>query len=506
MRLSYILLSIPLFFAVACSSTPPPVKEVKPEPVNKQDFVKILDGNFRGRLYLKNNKTYFKRCATEQTFPVISQAALRNIHEQLTPKKSTPVYIEFTGEIIFANDNYKGSDALIRIDRVHHMARTKTSLQCAKPIDTFRFKARGEDPYWRINIDGQKLYFATKVRNQAYQVQDANFQTTQKNNVKSISKQGERLNITIKPEHCYNQKKNKYWGYSAKVESIWGDLRGCGEIGWPILEDKFSGYYLHKTPSKISNLTLNADNTVEYSEKTNQGTILKTGFWKSNSPERVVIMFTRQADKRVREELVLQREGLTISTRQINKDNIVTSFDSPLLFNKMNVKDGIEAAKVKRIDRKFTEQLIDPKAEVDIKVQEAVYQYFRIHRTDPKNTKFNSVNYDLNGDGIKEAIVLLNWCSENGCEMLIFEGRKSGYRFLSRVSQVRAPITIAQTQHYLWQSLLIEKNTQSFKLDFDGISYPIHSRNLKEVNKEEYATGVVLFSQGVPENWFPIKP
>lgn len=507
MRLSHLFLSIPLFFAVACSSTPPPVKEIKPEPVNKQDFAKILDGNFRGQFYLKNNQAYFKRCTTEQIFPVLGKAALNDIRKQLTSKKSTAVYIEFTGEIVFAGNKYNKSDALMRVDRVHHMARTKTSLQCAKPVDTFRFKAKGDEPYWRLNIDGQKLYFATKVRNQMYQIQDANFQTTQTNSVKSINKQGERLNVTIKPEHCYNLKNNEYWGYVAKVESVWGDLQGCGEIGWPTLEQKFSGYYLYKTPSKVSNLTLNTDNSVEYSEKTGEKTILKTGFWKSNSPERVIVMLTRQADKKIREELIFHRNGLTLTARQINKDNIVSDLDAPgLVFHKMNARDGLEEVTVKRIDREFTAQLIDPKSEVDSKVQNAVDQYFKIHRTDPKNSKFNSVRYDLNGDGIKEAIVLLDWCSKNGCEMLIFEGSKKGYRFSSRVSRVNAPITIAQSQHYLWQSLLIEKNAQSFKLDFDGISYPTHTRDLKEVNKEDYATGVVLFNQGTPKNWFPIRP
>ena len=507
MRLSHLLLSIPLFFAVACSSTPPPVKEINPEPVNKQDFSKILDSNFRGQFYLKNNKAYFKRCATEQTFPVHARDALRNIYEQIAPTRSTPVYIEFTGEIVFPNDKYTKSDALLRIDRVHHMARTKTSLQCAKPVDTFRFKAKGDEPYWRLNIDGQKLYFATKVRNQVYQMQDANFQTTQMNRVKSINKQGERLNVTIAPEHCYNLKNNEYWGYTAKVESVWGDLQGCGELGWPILEQNFTGYYLNKTPSKISNLTLNADNTVEYSEKIDKKTILKTGFWKNNSPDRVVIMLTRQADKKIREELIFDSEGLTLSTQQVNRNNIVTHLDAPgLVFDKMNAKDGLEETTVKRIDREFTAQLIAPKAEVDIEIQNAVNQYFKIHRTDPKNSKFNSVRYDLNGDGLKEAIVLLDWCSKNGCEMLVFEGRKSGYRFSSRVSQVNAPITIAQSQHYLWQSLLIDKNAQSFKLDFDGISYPVHTRDLQEVNKEDYATDVILFNHGTPKNWFPIKP
>ena len=507
MRLSYLFLSIPLFFAVACSSTPPPVKEIKPAPVIRKDFSRLLDSNFRGLFYLEDNTAYFTRCATEQKFTVHARDVLRNIYEQITPVKSTPVYIEFTGEVVFPSDKGNKSEALMRIDRVHHMALAKTSQQCAKPISTFRFKAKGNEPYWRLNIDGQKLFFATKARNQVYQIQDANFQTTQMNSVKSINKQGERLNLVIKPGHCYNLKNNEYWGYTAKIESIWGNLQGCGESGWPMQANKFSGYYLNKSPSKVSNLTLNADNSVEYSEKTGDKTILKSGFWKSNSPVRVIVMLTRQADKKIREELIFQRQGLTLHTQQINKNNIVTQLAPPgLLFKKMNSKQGEGKTTGKPLAHQFSAQLISPAKEVDREVQKTVNQYFKIHRTDPKNTRFNSVKYDLNGDGIKEAIVLLDWCSKNGCEMLIFEGRNNGYRFSSRVSRVQAPITIAKTRHYLWQSLFMEKGTQSFKLDFDGISYPIHTRDLKAVNKEGDATGVVLFAQGIPENWFPIKP
>ncbi len=507
MRLPHLLLlSTPLFLAVACSTPPPPQVEVKPEPVIKQDFSKILEGNFRGQFRLGDGKAYFKTCDTNKEFSVHAKAALRNIYEQVTSTKLTPVYIEFTGEIVFPSAKDKKSDAIMRIDRVHHMALAKASLQCAKPVDTFLFKAKGEEPYWRLNINGQKLFFATKARNQVYQVKDANFQTTQINNVKSINEEGQRLNLTIEPGHCYNLKNKEYWGYTAKIDSIWGELKGCGEPGWPIIEQKITGYYLNKTASKIANLTFNENYTVEYHEKMGKETIIKSGFWKSNSPNRVVVMLTRQGDKTIREELIFYRKGLTLSTNQINKNNIVTYFEPPgLIFNKMNAREGVEEVTVKRIDREFTAQGISPKAEVDLEVQKAVNQYFKIHRTDPKNTKFNSVKYDLNGDGIKDAIVLLDWCSKSGCEMLIFEGRENGYRFSSRVSRIHAPIIIAKTQHYLWQSLLIEKDTQWFKLDFDGISYPIHTRDLKGVNKQDYSTGVILFNQGTPKSWFPIK-
>ena len=89
--------------------------------------------------------------------------------------------------------------------------------------------------------------------------------------------------------------------------------------------------------------------------------------------------------------------------------------------------------------------------------------------------------------------------------MLIFEGSKQGYAFSSRVSRVLPPLIVSSSQHYLWQSLLTQRNQEWLKLDFDGISYPIHTKDLNTVNKERYTTDVVLFNQGIPTNWFPVK-
>ncbi|MEH6451978.1 MAG: hypothetical protein V7782_02945 [Psychromonas sp.] len=511
MRLSdFFLLTTPLFFIAACSSTPSP--ETVPEsaqdiPVIQEDFVKLLDINFRGQLSFDNGEGVFSACGSNEKFAVKSNTSLRNIYGQISATKQAPVYIEFSGEVAFPKDKDNSSTAaLMRVDRVHHMALAKASLQCAKPVDDFLFKAKGDDPYWRLNIDGEKLYFATKASNQAYNLQDANFQTTQINQVNSISANGERLDLSIQPGHCYDLKENEYWGFTTKVDSVWGQLKGCGEPGWANAGTPFTGYYLNNTPYETINLTLNSDYSVEYNEKRDGQEIVKSGYWKTNSPEQVVVMFTQQGNKTLREEVVFLREGLTLISSRINKNNIITELAAPgLLFNKMSGQEIAEINTPNKVERALTAQQITPSNKIDIEVQKAVNQYFKINRTNPRNTKFSSVKYDLNGDGIEDAIVLLDWCSANGCEMLIFEGSKKGYTFSSRVSRVHPPLIVSSSQHFLWQSLLTERNQQWLKLDFDGISYPIQTKNLSAVNKEQYETDIVLFNQGIPTNWFPVK-
>ena len=508
MRLLSLLLTAPLFL-FGCNSTPSTVAPIEEKPAQvivKQDFAKILEGNFRGQLSLGDGKGYFKACDANKEFSIDANFALRNIYEQIASTPYTPVYIEFAGEITFPQEKQKDSDAIMRVDRVHHMALAKASLQCSKPIDTFLFKANGDEPYWRLSIDNQQLFFSTKASNQAYAVNDANFRTTQINTLTTTNQKGQDLKLKIQPGHCYDLKNKQYWGYTAKVNSVWGEYNGCGEPGWPTEDKLFTGYYLSKEKNTTTNITLNPNYTVAYHEIIDGKEVIKTGFWKTNAPNRVVVMLTKQADEILQQELIFKREGLTISVDEINDNNIVSTLDHPLIFNKMNAEKEVEVVKVDRINRKFTPKNITPTTEIDEEIQVAVNKYFEIHRTDPGKTKFNAVKYDLNGDGIDEAIVLLDWCSdEKGCEALIFEGKKEGYQFLSRISRLHAPVVISKNQHYLWQSLLIKQSLGWSVLDFDGLSYPHSTQDLEQLDIVDHSTDILLFSEGRPTQWFPIK-
>ena len=510
MRLSRLLLTTPLFL-IACSSTPPPQVEApvvkEPTPVIKQDFSKVLESNFRGQLTLSNGKGYFKACDTSQEFYVDATPAISDIYKKIASTSFTPVYVEFAGEITFTQPKSKDNNVEMRIDRVHHMALAKASLQCAKPVDTFQFRATGDEPYWRINIDKEQLYLSTKASNQAYDVENSNFRSTEVNKVYAANKKAQKLKLNIQPGHCYDTKNNEYWGYKTEVDSVWGEFNGCGEPGWPVNDQPITGYYLSTNNGVTSNLTLNSNFTVKYTETIDGTDTVKTGYWKTNSPKTVSVMLAKQAEKDIRQELIFDRNGLALSSAEINDENIVTPLTNGLLtFNRMNAEKGVEAVKVNRINREFIARNITPSNELDVDIQKAVNNYFNIHRTDPKNTQFSAVKYDLNGDGVEDAIVLLDWCSnKNGCEVLIFEGRDNWYRFSSRISHVHAPMEVSRAQYYLWQSLLVKKGDAWATLDFDGLSYPVQSNELTSIEKEDFTTDIVLFSDGKPTKWFPIK-
>jgi len=475
---------------------------------SNQDFSQIAGSNFRGKLIYKGKTAYFESCDDSQQLPVSNNAVLREIYNTINDDNSTPVYTEFLGELTFPQKSSSKQQVIVRVDQVLHMAVAKTSLQCAKSFDTFSFKAKGEGPYWRINMHEDNLFLATKENNQSFTLNNSKIETTLVRLLNGSNQQGQKLSLTIKPGDCYLADNKEYWGVITEVNSTLGKFNGCGESGHLNNSPSFVGDYLSESvqlgKKQIVNLTLNSNHTVQYKLEDSSKRVTKTGFWKSNSPDTVVLMLSKQGDTSIQQEIVFKRKELSLFSNQINDNHVVSNFDNQLLFDKIQSQQtlGTEAIQTKR---QFTAQLIPADPKIDLAVKNAVQHYFKIHRTDPKDTRFSSVRFDLNGDGKNEAIALLDWCSANGCEMLVFEEQEQGLVFSSRVSRVQAPILVAQKQNFSWQSLFVEKDQQWLQLDFDGLSYPLQISKAISVKPPLNSTGIVLFNEGNPTTWFPIK-
>ena len=494
MRFQSFLLFISLILLAACSSTPSTENRIQATTIYASGF----ENNFRGLVHLTDNKFYFQRCGSDQEMPIYPQDTLHEIYKNINIDDNTPTYIEFTGEISLPKDQANINDFWLQIAQINYVSPEKISLQCAKYNDSFYFNAKGDNPYWRVNIDHNNLYFASKIHNQVYSVKEASVQTKTINMIKGVNRQHEPLNLTIKPHNCYNFKTKEYWGYMASIDTIWGNFSGCGELRKQNTE-KFTGYYANTDSSKISNILLNADYTAEYNDRDETKNTIKTGIWKSNDADQVAVILNSNGSKLIQETLLFKYHN-----QLLTQQNTVDYFSpNDLTYSKVNKNVGA----VNAIKTPMTKANIIPSSTIDQNVQKAVYQYFKSNKTDPKKTQFNSVKYDLNADGIKDAVVLLDWCKDDDCEMLIFEGKKNNkYQFISRISRMMTPTVVSNVQHYLWKSLIINKDKKAFTLNFDGVTYPVNTRNLKEVDIKEQGTDIILFSQGKPHIWFPIAP
>jgi len=509
MRFSHpLLLVAPVILALsACSSTTSRIKEnLAFLGVNYKAYSQVSEASFRGQLNYDGDQAYFKSCDSEIEYEISDNEELYDIYDTIidAQDEEDPVYIEFSGEVNFPDHYNSDSPIVIDVERVHHMAAKKISLQCAKAIDTFDFKAKGNDPYWRINAHEQTLFFANKASNESYQLDKIELSTSSVNYLKGVNDKGEQLFLEITPEHCYMLDNQEYWGFRTQINSIYGEFNGCGESGHLSNVALFKGEYVNQ--SQAIKLTLKQDHTLKYQQTTDGQLSEKTGFWKSNTEETVVLMLTNENTKTIQEELILTRDGDKLVTHQVNQDNAITEFDQALVFEKQDAQQtDLDDQHNIQIKRQFTAELINPEQSIDLEVKAALKKYFKIHRTDPKETQFNSVRFDLNGDGRDDAIALLDWCAGDQCEMIIFEATDDGLNFSSRVSRIQAPIIVSENRHFSWQSLMVESDNSCFLLDFDGLSYPLHIRDAVDIKKIENSSEVTLFSSGKPAHWFLIK-
>lgn len=95
---------------------------------------------------------------------------------------------------------------------------------------------------------------------------------------------------------------------------------------------------------------------------------------------------------------------------------------------------------------------------------------------DPSSYEFRYALVDLNGDGIKDAIVYFTqqqYCGSGGCIMEIYRGTKTGFEFLSGTLRVSRPILILAASAHGWRSLAIRlREGGSGVLNFNGRRYP----------------------------------
>lgn len=109
----------------------------------------------------------------------------------------------------------------------------------------------------------------------------------------------------------------------------------------------------------------------------------------------------------------------------------------------------------------------------------------------PKNSQYEYVRQDLNGDGLREGIVLFNlphsyWCGWSGCSMVIFEAGDNDYALVSETKRIRGPIVIGSTETNGWADINVRVSgtgvaDKNVSLRYDGLQYPESPMNQEEI-------------------------
>ena len=136
-------------------------------------------------------------------------------------------------------------------------------------------------------------------------------------------------------------------------------------------------------------------------------------------------------------------------------------------------------------------------------LNQALLAYLAKKGDDPKYADpHKTAQIDLNGDGIQDALVLMEnpmyFCGTGGCTMLVFKGTKSGFEFVSRSSLIRSPVLVSDAKTHGWRDLLVEVSgggatPKKVALKFTGSKYPLNPSTQPPLPKKQPFKGTKAF-------------
>ena len=88
----------------------------------------------------------------------------------------------------------------------------------------------------------------------------------------------------------------------------------------------------------------------------------------------------------------------------------------------------------------------------------ALETYIEKQGANPKETKYQIAEIDLNGDKKKDALVFLEgsyWCGSGGCSMLVFANKNESFKLVSAISLVRDPVIVSDGKTKNWRDIVV---------------------------------------------------
>ncbi len=144
-------------------------------------------------------------------------------------------------------------------------------------------------------------------------------------------------------------------------------------------------------------------------------------------------------------------------------------------------------------------EMVDPS---DARLHAAI-QNFLGEAKGPKNSQYEYVRADLNGDGLREGLVMFNlphsyWCGWSGCTMAVFQAGDNSFTLLSQTSKIRGPIVLGQTHTNGWEDIGVRISGTDYAdrnvlLKFDGMQYPTTPMDQEEIPYDLASLGGARF-------------
>lgn len=464
-----------------------------PEPV-----IPARTHTFRGIINVTPHKRVISPCNSDEIFNLIINSTLQ---QQLKRLDKRQAYIEFDGQLS-QSSNKKHRRPVLTVEQLHFLSADE-KYHCQLNKKPHKFEIEGSDPAWRGSVNGNTFHFSIRAIESDWEIQKSIVTKGIRAFVETKNEAGDQLNITFIGTGCIDNKDN-YWQYDVKLHLKNKEVNGCGQYPNRQYDSlQWLGNYAYSNKTVTIELQL-ADNdlaSLSYHYKTGKK-VTETGYWHPYGSSGLKLLLTRRDGRRVNNEFHFKINGLRLQAAHQWRDNKKYSFNNSLLIlDRMTEElEATDNRQPQSTARHFSAADIPSPATAPAAIQSAVQQYFTLHKTKPGSARYLYTEYDLNGNHKKDLIVLLDWCDNSGCIMLVFENRGDRYKFISRTSGVTAPIKISRVQNFRWQSLLIRVDNRWAELPFNGISYPAASSAGRPATSAEL-TQIKLITNPLSDGW-----
>lgn len=486
----------------ACSNTPL-VKETPPAPpkaaLDKPASVKPQTFVMRGQIVLGHEVRTITPCGSQNQYWLdLShdrfQQGLALVHAPYSP-----LYGEVIGHLKLAEKDGFASDyrAQFVVDQINLLT-AESPARCdlaAKPTRAF-----GNEPFWSVSFDHDQLMF-----NQPGEKQRALTLTSSRIERDKRRYQFDGGQLELKQHSCVDGMSDSLYGWKATFTLNDKTYQGCATLSnQDATQDWAASYQAQATKGTPFNVTmqLKPDHTAQttYSYLSGEADTVEKGFWQQLNPDQVQVVGTQLQNQPLNSERIYTRDGYQLTTKKEKVGDVVYDIadGGMTLFQS---KQALSYGDQPMPNRELTAAKIPSSADFNPKVDRAIREYFRMHKTDPTGTRYRWLTYDLNGDGNKELLAQLDWCGSGGCTLLIFENHEQKWRFNSRITLVRTPINLGKNASESWQDLVMFVSgggavPNQHILQHNEVSYPLNPSVAPVANYDEISE-VQLFSDGL---------
>jgi hypothetical protein len=113
---------------------------------------------------------------------------------------------------------------------------------------------------------------------------------------------------------------------------------------------------------------------------------------------------------------------------------------------------------------------------------------------------YDQAGADLNSDGRAKALVLFtgpDWCSPQGCTLIVFEPGDVGYKQVSQIIGVKAPVAAGPGSNAGWRDLIVKTGgNKVVRLQFTGGGYPANAAGQPDASAEVAQAEVLIQPAG----------